>query len=421
MAKPTPGQSYTVVSGDNLTSIAARAYADPSKWPIISKANQSPARTADKTLIIAGEVLIIPLLSSLSNLDSKTLPNKQSEELTVRIGSKEVSVLEADILRTMDTVVDEWTVKLPWEVGKDLDFDELIRPRRGVSTPASVFIGGKRLINGVLYRRRPKLDETGSTLLLTGYSFTVHLFDSMMKPPYEFNKITLEKRAEELVQPFGIKAVFDTSSGGPFDKITTSESETIFTHLAKYASQRSLLVSSTVDGDLLFLQANLNSSPVGTINQSRIQNAITGAESFEADFDDRKLFNVYRATGQTPGNNKLEGIAKDNLVTEARIKNFSADESTTGGIQAAAEWHRNTQLAKAYSFPLPVSGWLAPNGEVWRENTLVTVISPNLFLPDGFSFLINKVEFILSSEGKRAVLSLVLPTAYSKGELITPF
>jgi prophage tail gpP-like protein len=68
-----------------------------------------------------------------------------------------------------------------------------------------------------------------------------------------------------------------------------------------------------------------------------------------------------------------------------------------------------------------VSGWTAPNGELWRDNTLVTVQSDTIFCPDGFTFLIRSVEFEVTDKGYATNLNLVPPQVFSGEEIEEPW
>jgi len=100
---------------------------------------------------------------------------------------------------------------------------------------------------------------------------------------------------------------------------------------------------------------------------------------------------------------------------------FSANDTEEGDIKTAADFKRNKKILEALSIPLPVSTWYAPDGELWRENTIITVVSKTLFLEKGFDFLIRKVEFDYSDQGTTAVLTVVPPSALTRGELIDPW
>jgi uncharacterized protein YidB (DUF937 family) len=57
-ATPSPGQTYTVVSGDTLSGIAKRFYNDANQWPRIFDANRNILSNPDR--IVPGQNLRIP-------------------------------------------------------------------------------------------------------------------------------------------------------------------------------------------------------------------------------------------------------------------------------------------------------------------------------------------------------------------------
>lgn len=395
-------QQYTVTTETTLEQVAARVYGDPSLWPRIQRAN------AIDTLY-PGAVLIIPGVSK-----ARDLPNRNPYDLTVVIDGYEVPLMDARLLRTMDTGADAWSGRIAWTPGRDPIIDRITRPYSYAD--AAAYIGGKLRVNGRLYIVSPELSTDGRTKALTGFSFTADAIDSTVKPPYERNGITLEQLAAELLEPIGIKAVFRTATGGPFERVTANEGDTIFAHLAKLASQRGVLVSSTPDGDLLFHKATTSKQTVGTIEEGQ-----PGALIFAATFDGRARYNVYKCITPDSGTSLAWDstgdpktvIARDNRVPLSRFLTFQGDDTTPGNIRNAAEWRRSKQMVDALSIPFPVQDWYAPNGELWQENTLVTIVSETLSVPNGFDFLIRSVEYQLDSNRRSAVLGLVPPSAYS--------
>ena len=69
----------------------------------------------------------------------------------------------------------------------------------------------------------------------------------------------------------------------------------------------------------------------------------------------------------------------------------------------------------------PVSSWYNKTGKSWEENTIVTVKSQTLEVPNGFDFLILAVEFAFETAGNTAVLSLVPPQAYTEQPIVEPW
>jgi prophage tail gpP-like protein len=255
-------------------------------------------------------------------------------------------------------------------------------------------------------------------MFLEGFSRTADLIDSSVKPPYEVKKVTLEDRARALVEPLEIKVNFEADADEPFDQVTAQPEDKIFTHLASLATQRNVLMSSTIRGDLVFYQAEVG-KPVGVITEE-----LPPHQSIEATFDGRKRYSSYRVIGPTPkrkAGNALEAFSADANVPRSRFMTTRANDATAGNIQSIADWKRSKQAADAMTIPFPVNSWYAPDGSLWRENTMVTVKSKTIFVPDGFDFLIKSVEYIYESAGTTAVLNLVPPQVYTGEPLEEPW
>jgi len=429
MPRAIPGAPYTVVSGDTLTGIAKQAYGDPKKWRDIWQANQSSLRSGDPNLIYPGEILQIPPDTLQSDVleelglpgSDELLPGKDPEDFTVIINNTEVICTSGRVLRTMDTVTDGFTAELLWDP-TDADFTELVKPYG--YQDVKVYVGQYLVITGRIYNPRPKLSPDGNVLVLEGYSLTADCADSTLSAniPPEKAKLTLKQRAEDLLKPLGLKTVFEVDEGEAFDRITAEPEDTIFEHLATLATQRSVLISSTIKGEVIFYQTT-TAPPAGVLEEE-----FPPYQSLEASFDGRKRFNSYRAICPTPkkmrkkgGTNMLEAVAKDETVPKSRFQTFRAHDATAGNIQSVAEWRRSKQVAESLTIPFPVSSWYTADGDLWRENTLVTVKSPTIFVPNGFDFLIKSVEYIFDANGTTAILTLVPPEVYTGGEIDEPW
>lgn len=403
-------RTITVKDGDTLENIAAREYGDPSRWREIIRSTQSELRWDKTNRVFPGETVIIPEYRK-----TPSITGKQPDDLTIIIGGRTVPVESARIIRTMDTGTDAWTARIAWTPGNDPDLDRVTRPYG--YPDASAYIGNELLVNGLLYVVEPGLEDTGQTKTLTGYSFTADAIDSTVKPPYEWNNITLEQLATELVKHLEMRPVFETDTGGAFARETMGKTDKIFDFLSKLAAQRGILLSSTPGGDPLFVKADTTSAPVGTLTEDQF--LVTG---WKAKYDGRKRFNSYRCVtsdatmsliwGESQEPSKVQ-VAVDDQVPRSRFETFKTDSTTSGNIKNAAEWRRSRQIIDALTISLPVSGWYAPNGKLWRENTQVTVVSETLGVPSGFTFLIRAVEYTLESNERRSTLSLVPPQSYS--------
>ncbi len=413
MSKPTPGTQYIVVAGDTWESIAAQAYGDAEKWTLVINANQSSAVSTEP---VVGQVINIPIIAENELLRTSAtalqLANKEPDELTILIGGLPMVVEKAHIFTQLDAGVDGFTCDIAWIPGENPELDAVTLPYS--YAPVSVHIGSTLIIKGFLYSPVPRLVKR-SIKTLEGWGPTADIVDSNLKPPYEQSGKTLGQLASDAVKPFGLNVIFDVGEDEFFDRVTAGPSERVFSYLAKLASQRGVLMTSTPAGDVLFTRAATDNN-VGTLQEGE-----PPVLSWEARFDGRQRFNVYKANSQTPGESARTAKAIDESIPKTRFRTFAVNETTDGNIQQAADWKRSKAVADALGFQLPVSTWLAPNGVVWTKNTLVTVVSPTLHVPDGFTFLIRKVDFNLGGAGQTAVLHLTPPQAYTGEEIKEPW
>ena len=419
--KPTPGRQYVLQDDGSLEDIGVAAYGKTGQGPRIWGANPHVSATAK---LKKGTVLVIP-----GEKPPTKLTGKAPDDLTCIIGGRGVPLLNARVMRTMDTGADGWTGSIAWTPGTDKELDRVTRPF-GYER-AAIYIGNTLLCNGRLYGTAPEMTERGLTKGLTGYSFTIDAVDSTVMPPYELNNVTLKQLADYYCAPMGVKAVFEGDWGGPFKAVTAHEGERIFDHLAKLASQRGGLLTNTPEGDMLFWRARTRSKPVGTLQEGG-----PFCVGWRANYDGRKRWHSYKIVTagvkgrEKPAARKWGSAAPassrvlpstiteiDELVPLSRFQTFRADEVTPGNVANAARWKRNKSFADALTIPFPVSGWHDPNGALWEVNTTVTVVSATLGVPRGFTFLVRAVEFELAEDQRSAVLYLLPPTAYSGKDL----
>ena len=100
---------------------------------------------------------------------------------------------------------------------------------------------------------------------------------------------------------------------------------------------------------------------------------------------------------------------------------FKADEKAGSDMQKDADWKRNKALGDSMGLTIPAHSWYDRAGDLWKPGKMVTVVSPSLFLDDGFDFMIRQIEFNLSDTGADATLSLVPPQVFNGEALPDPW
>ena len=429
MPKPVAGRPYTIVPGDNLSRISNAAYGNPRDWRKIWKANKATLRSGDPNLIFPGEILWIPEQiieepEAVVDTVEERLPGKAPGDFTIIVDGLEIPVVDGKAFRAIDTAADGFSATIPWDpTRKGEKAAELVSKLKPYGyKPCKCYLGGELMMSGRLYAVSPSIGPAGVTLNLEGWSYTADLIDSTVRPPYEAKGVTLEQRAKDMIEGFGIELDFRLDSDEAFPKITIQPTETIFNHLLELARQRKALITSDVRGQLVITQANVDGSSVFTLEEGR-----RPMSQATIRFDGRARFNSYTAISQAPRKKGKNGsaptaTAKDNVVPAVRMFRFQSNDTSDTEITDAANWERSRRVADSLKNSLPVDGWQIPGtNELWRENTIVTLKSPSLFVPDGYDFLIRSVEYTFSDKGAVADLELVPPQAFTGEEVKEPW
>ncbi len=344
--------------------------------------------------------------------------------MKIQLGNRSLVLQSASISRSMSEGVGEWNAVIEWEAGRNQELDNLVK--KGSFAPSIASIGDIKLITGNKYISVPALSNNKSVMNLRGYSKVFRLIKSNPKEQREYLPQSLLDITAHMCSPFGLANVAlgpDELLNEKFEKETIDAQAVPFEFLQDLARQRSLLTSDDTDGNLLYHQAKINQATVGSIveNVDGAHVPLTG--NFTARFDDTEIFQNYQAINESPFAYLLKdppAVVTDDSVPIPSFKTISTNSLISGAGRKTIEFARNYARAQALQLPFDVNGWYAPNGELWRENTLVSVTSPTLFVPNGFTFLIRAVQYVLSGRGETSVLSLVPPSLLTGGPIEEP-
>lgn len=410
MSRPTAGRQYTIVDGDTLSGIAATAYGNGRQWRKIWKANQTTLRSGDPDLIFPGEVIIIPGLSELQPVTNQ-LGFEPVQDMSIIIGKKLITIESGSVLRAIDNALDGWSAAMFFDVN-DIDFYNLVRPYQ--YTPSRVYLGRELVSTGYYYK--PKSSTGDQRITLEFWSKPADMVDSTLRPgTYEANEIKLSQRAKDLSEGHGVEVIYNIPDDGQFKRVKADKTERIGDHLAGLAKQRGGLMTSTPEGNLLFTQA-ATGEPVDFLSENTPPLLPIGAE-----FDGRERYSSYLAISQKSGRSRTS-VSNDSAIKNSRFLTFNAPDTTGGDIQTAADWQRNKAIADSLSIDLPLSDWYDSNGNLFKENTIIELFAPTIFVREPTAFLIKSVKYELTVEnGRTAILSVVPPGVYSGGEVKEPW
>lgn len=279
-----------------------------------------------------------------------------------------------------------------------------------------VAINEQRVITGFIETLEVNYSSDNRGFRIGGRSKPGDLVDCMHTGPNEFLNISLDKLAEELIRPFGLR-VFLSVEPKVIDKFAVKPGETVFEALDRAARLQGFFFISTRNGNIRLTKAAENEARFkASTNLEQDINLLTAT----ATYDDSQRFGEYIVKGQTIGLPEFFGESASGPIGRARdagiVRHRPMELLAEGKADAAicetrAQWEASSRLAKSIRISATVQGWTQDNGELWGINQLTRIKSR--FLGINKQMLIVNVERIDGvEEGKTTNLTLVDPQSY---------
>ncbi len=411
MAKPTAGSYYTVVSGDKIRSIARRAYGYDRSADVVSanyeKLNGRETSLEGLPTIYAGDKLWLP---DKSKEYSETVDATVDDEIAIRIDGQVFRGWTAsNISRSINTIADGFTFSFPFDP-TDETLIELTRPYS--YKKCELFIGGDLYISGqcIKWSTASRTNQTMKTIdVRTKAGHTIECM--AQNSAYEQNGLTLSEIAEEIMAPYGddLSPVFTDGDSDEFPKVRKEMTESDFSFLSNLAAQKGFLITSYTTGEMAFIQAAVDGSPVFSFEEG-----VTAIEHISASYDGQKVFSSLTAVTESAGTAGPSSTLENDLVPIYRPFVFSADDLESGNLDSAIEWKRSKALAESAPVSVTVTGWRNKYGQLWEENMVGSVYWPSIDIYTKTDYIVASVNLKKDENGGNvSVLTLVLPQAYT--------
>ena len=169
-------------------------------------------------------------------------------------------------------------------------------------------MGGQTVITGYLDELRQRIEGENKEITVSGRDKTADLVDcAVIHSSYQFKGQTLKQIAEAICKPFGINVVWTATESGATEVIPVWQvepGETAFDTLSKAARHKGVLVTSDVDGNLVFTDPG----------KTKVGNLILGQNLLSLEVTDSwaQRFSLYRIIGDAEqGGAKGDKQAKD--------------------------------------------------------------------------------------------------------------
>ena len=344
----------------------------------------------------------------MNNLATKIQADSPDQVTIIIDGIRVEQFSDASILLTIDNVGNGFSFNAPFFPGTK-DYRDLFRPFKYQDT--QIYIGENLVLNGTIEKIAPSVTETSNSVNIQGRSKTAVLVDCTFENGdiMEFKGATLDEIAATVIEKFELEVSFPDGAGAIFEKAgSDSPTETIFNFLQNLARQRSLLMSQTQDGKLLFRRAKTSGVPVAELIEGH-----QGILISTASYDSTKRFSKYDVFGQEAGKNDNFASIIDSLVLTTRPKSIQGNDTNQGNIKDVATWTLTSDIASSINSPIGYEGWLRPDGELWAEDELVLVQAPSLMIYKPYVMSIKSVNFNSTPDSKHVEFGLTIPGAYS--------
>lgn len=315
---------------------------------------------------------------------------------------------QVSVTKSLESIANQFSVTL-FDKFEGLREDWPLKPGSDVQ----VNINGQRVMTGRIEKLSVNYTDEARGFTISGRSKPGDLVDCMHTGPAEYINISLDKLAEALVAPFGLK-VFLSVEPKVIAKFSVKPGETVFEALDRAARTQGFFFVSTRAGNIRLTRAARARAATSLEQDVNVLSAT-------ADYDDSHRHDQYIVKGQTSGSpdfngasvTQPEGTAKDVGVKRHRpfimIAEGNADAAQS---KTRAEWEASSRLAKAIRVSADVQGWTQSTGDLWDINQVTNFKSK--FLGLNRDLLITGVTHTDSATaGKTTSITLVDPQSYN--------
>lgn len=337
---------------------------------------------------------------------------------TILVGGKSFDGWQSvSITENLESIANEFSISL-FDKFEGLKVNWPLKP--GVSI--KVNIGNERVITGRIEKLNPSFDKDTRQFSIAGRSRSGDLVDCTHSGPCEYKNIVLDKLAEELVKPFGLKVLVSVTPS-IIEKFAVKPGETIFEALDRAARLQGFLFVATRGGNIRLTKAGATEERFRAF--SSLEQGVN-ILSAEGNYDDSNRHDEYRVIGQAAGKDDFfgaqvaqpEGLANDAGITRHRPLTIIAEGSIDNAKAITrAQWEASTRLAKAIRVTAVVQGWVQDNGTLWGANQITNFRSKILGLNRDL-LITNVTRIDDTNAGKTSSITLVDPQAYSTKPIV---
>lgn len=288
-----------------------------------------------------------------------------------------------------------------------------------VGLACQIRLGADLVITGYIDEFETDDTDTSSSVRVAGRCRTADLVDcSAIYKSGQWRGVRLEQIVADIAKDFKITVAVapGTDTGDVFKRFALEEGEKAFEAIDRACRLRAVLVTSTPEGNLLITTASTVRAGVALIEGVNMK-------KFNSKHSWRERHSEIILKGQVPGDDQefgaaaahLKASAKDAEIDRYRPLVVVAEHGTSNkSLADRATWEVNVRMGRGKRGGCTLVGWRTgkdgQEGPLWRENTLVPVTSPRMYLD--LELLIVGCVYQLNEQGKNIELTFCRPEAF---------
>lgn len=298
-----------------------------------------------------------------------------------------------------------------------------------------LYVGGEVRFVGTMMGVMPNVTATSSEVSVNAYALCGVLGDVTATPgqfPTEFRNLKFDKLAKALCDPIGINVQIGASSpeildldtgetildldvepGTPFEKVQLKPGQKILDLLIELAKQRSLVVTSTFEGDLLIYTPNADVGDiVATLSEDR------PVVSVAPNFSVQDYFSSLTGISKTKGGKKGSKFTVNNpkLIDNFDVQRpyvYELNDTDPADVPAAVQARMGRMFADSISYDIDLAAEYDQSGFYWEPNRYITLEAPKAMVYTKTPLYIMESKLIFTPDSKSAKLNCVLPGSLS--------
>jgi len=332
--------------------------------------------------------------------------------MILKVGGKKLSRFnDINVNLKYDSVASTFSF-VYWYDPNNIDLREF--NKFGSYVDAVVEYNGNPIITGTVLNFSHAVSSEKSLSQISGYSKSGVLEDCQIPVdsyPLQANGKSLLDIARSLIRPFGLNISVspDVSSvvNASINSTTASASQSIVGYLAEIASQRNVILSHDVFSNVLFTRAQVNQPPLFEINRGGV-----GVTSMSLVFNGQGMHSEITVIKQASasGGNAGQFTVSNPFVSKYRPKvsiQSSGDDITT---EQSAKRELASEIGSIV-LSISLSSW-EYKGQLLQPNTVISVVDPQLGMPNKTKWFIEEVSFRGNQESQTCELKCVLPSVH---------